>query len=165
MNAVILAMLIMSWVAIALLVLGYAGLVAQIKDLQSRAVPAAPTTVFPELAATGPGAYTVALTLSSTCGTCDEAFEIWPQLASELVAGGHRPVLISIDNSPVWTERGAENLLLASDLSAPLLLSYQPALVRFDSTGALFSADPLGSAAGLREAVHELLAPSVPSAR
>jgi hypothetical protein len=154
-TAVLAAAVAVSWIALILLGLGYAQLVAQIKELQSRGATERPS-VFADLAAPSAGKRTVALAVTTTCDTCTVVFEEWLTVAPRLAAAGHRAVLISVDNTDIWSSRGAQNVVLAADLSAPLLLAYQPALVQFDDTGALLSADPLGSTAGLHDACASL---------
>lgn len=148
MTAILAAGLVLSWVAIALLALGYAGLLGRLRDLQA----GRPGTqqVNPELAAPGPDRKTLVLALSSNCGTCESVFEPWQELAPKLSAAGHRTVLIAVDGSDKWAQRGAYGTLDAERLSSPLLIAYQPALLVFDDSGVLLSADPIGSAEGLR---------------
>ena len=156
MTAVLAAAVIVSWAALIVLALGYAQIVGQLKELSSRGTTAG-SAVFPDLAAPSAAVRTLALTLTTTCDTCSAAFEEWRTLAGRLTAAGHRTLVISVDNTDVWTARGGADVHLASGLSAPLLLAYQPALVEFAHTGALVAAEPLGSAAGLRDACERFL--------
>jgi len=157
-TTILVAALVLAWAAIVLLTLGYAGLVAQIRELQSRSVAQAPS-VYPDLAAPSPDTRTVVLLLSTSCDTCAEVFHDWLELARQLTAAGHRAAVVSVDGSRVWAQRGATDVLLAADLSAPLLVAYQPAVLLFDHRGAVVSAEPIGSAAGLHDACAPLLDP------
>ncbi|GII90936.1 hypothetical protein [Sinosporangium siamense] len=149
MTSVLIAAVVVSWAAIALLTFGYAGLVGQIRELQARGNTVRPKA-YPDLAAPSAGVRTVALTLTTSCATCETVFDPWLEIERELAANGHRTLVISMDGSTTWTSRGARSVVLAEDLSAPLLLAYQPALVTFDHEGNLLAADPIGSVEGLR---------------
>ncbi len=148
MQTVLAAGLVTAWAAIALLLLGYGRLAADVRELQSRGMSATRTT-YPMLAAPGPPHKTVLLALSGSCSTCDTVFPHWLDIATELREAGHRTVTLSLDSSPKWTEGGTESVT-ADDLPAPFLLTYQPALVVFDHEGGVVSADPDGSVDTLR---------------
>ena len=148
MQTILVAGLVTAWAAIALLLLGYGRLAADVRELQSRGMTAARTR-YPMLAAPGPLHKTVVLALSGSCSTCDTVFPHWLTIAPELREAGHRMVTLSLDNSPKWTDDGVESVT-ADDLPAPFLLTYQPALVVIDHEGAVVSADPVGSVDTLR---------------
>ncbi|MEU7653989.1 hypothetical protein AB0C50_07610 [Micromonospora taraxaci] len=156
MTSILAAALVAAWAAIVLLFLGYSALLGQIRELKS-GQPTGGGVSHPELAAPSAVSRTVALVVGSGCATCAEVLPAWLTLAPQLADAGHRPVLLSIDNSTGWAEHGAETFMLGSELSAPLLLAYQPALLLFDESGAIVSAEPVGSALGLQEYCAPLL--------
>ena len=150
MQTILVAGLVTSWAAIALLLLGYGRLAANVRELQSRGMSAARTR-YPMLAAPGPMHKTIVLALSGSCSTCDTVFPHWLTIAPELREAGHRTVALSLDNSPKWTDGGGgTESVTTDDLPAPFLLTYQPALVVIDHEGAVVSADPVGSVDTLR---------------
>ncbi|MEV0595954.1 hypothetical protein [Nonomuraea cavernae] len=150
MTGVLLSLLVTAWVAIALLAFGYAGLLGQIRQIKDQHVRSVtPQNTFPELAAPSATSRTIALALTTSCGTCETVFEPWLELEKQLVADGHRTALISMDGVDVWSERGAKEVVQAGELTSALLISFQPALLVFDAAGDLISADPVGSADAL----------------
>lgn len=157
MTAILSAGLVLAWIAIALLALGYAGLLAKLRDMQGQVAKPGAGQVNPELAASGPGRRTFVLALSSTCQTCEQVFARWPEQVTRLSAAGHRSVVVSMDGSRVWEERGAAHVIHAEELSSPFLIAYQPALLVFDERGALLSADPIGSAQSLHDTCQAYL--------
>jgi hypothetical protein len=158
MTQVLVAGLVVAWLAIALLALGYAGLVRKVGELQTRGATMT-TQVYPDLAATAANRRTVALALSRSCPTCEVVFDAWLDIAARLMQEGHRAVVISMDGSPEWSTRGAPDVLRADELSAPLLIAYQPALILLDGGGAVVSAEPVGSAETLRAMCAPLTQP------
>ncbi|GAA2207168.1 hypothetical protein GCM10009850_026260 [Nonomuraea monospora] len=158
MIAILSAALVLAWVAIALLAFGYAGLLGKVRELQEGRGPGT-SQVNPELAARGPGSRSLALALTSTCSTCEKVFAEWGALAARLNAAGDRTTVVSMDDSAKWQERGATDVVLASELSSPFLIAYQPALLVFDERGALLSAEPIGSVEGLHALCEPFLEP------
>jgi hypothetical protein len=159
MTGILAAALAVAWLAIVLLGLGYAGLVGQVRELQSRRA-ATDVQKYPDLAAPSAGTRSVVLALSRSCGTCETVFDAWLDLAARLTVAGHRPVLVSLDGDTQWRDRGAPEVLTAEELSAPFLIAYQPALLIVDGAGTLVSAEPIGSAESLRAACESLTAPA-----
>jgi hypothetical protein len=175
MTGILAAALAVAWLAIVLLGLGYAGLVGQVRELQSRRA-ATDVQKYPDLAAPSAGTRSVVLALSRSCGTCETVLDAWLDLAARLTVAGHRPVLVSLDGDTQWLnlpgawtfgrrdandgERGAPEVLTAEELSAPFLIAYQPALLIVDGAGTLVSAEPIGSAESLRAACESLTAPA-----
>ncbi len=157
MTGILAAALAVAWLAIVLLGLGYASLVGQVRELQSRRA-ATEVQKYPDLAAPSAGTRSVVLALSRSCGTCETVFDAWLDLAARLSAAGHRPVLVSLDGDTEWRERGAPEVLTAEELSAPFLIAYQPALLIVDGAGTLVSAEPIGSVESLRAACESLIA-------
>ncbi|MEU7614407.1 hypothetical protein [Micromonospora sp. NPDC049204] len=156
MFTVLSAAVVTAWLAIALLALGYGGLVVQIRELQSRGTHPS-RTLYPELAAPERSLSTVALAVTKTCPTCAEAFEEWRGVARDLKGMGHRPVTISLDGSTDWLVPEGTELKTADELTSPFLLAYQPALLIIDSNGELLSAEPVGSAVALRKRCYEVM--------
>jgi hypothetical protein len=159
MTGILAAALVVAWLAIALLGLGYAGLVGQVRELQARRA-ATEVQKYPDLAAPSAGTRSVVLALSRSCGTCEVVFDAWLDVAARLTAAGHRAVLVSLDGSAEWSDRGAPEVLTAEELSAPFLIAYQPALLIVDGAGTLLSAEPTGSAESLRKACESFPAPA-----
>ncbi|MGW5675323.1 hypothetical protein ACWEV4_09580 [Streptomyces sp. NPDC003860] len=147
MLSVLTVLLVLAWAAIAFLTFGYAALVAKVRALESggAAQAGSPSRRWPELAPAGTGGRTLALVVSSSCPTCEEVVPAWPAVSGPLSDAGHRPVLIDIDDSGRWHGAGAGEVVRGSELSAPLLLAYQPALLVLDGDGTLLSAEPIGS--------------------
>ncbi|MFG1673134.1 hypothetical protein [Micromonospora sp. NPDC049282] len=156
MTSILAAAVAVSWVAIVLLFLGYTALLTQIKELRTVSSTDDNFT-YPELAASTSTSRTVVLVVSATCATCEQVLPSWLAIAPRLTAAGHRTVLLSIDDSTVWTDRGAPSAMLGSELSAPLLLAYQPALLLIDASGRIESAEPVGSATRLEDMCASLL--------
>lgn len=162
MNAVLIAALILSWGAIALLTLGFANLTMQIRELQSRGDGGpTPRDAHPELAAPVAGVRTVTLGVAAGCDSCTEVYAAWVNLVPGLRAAGHRPVLLSLDGSEHWERGPDDEFLRGEQLSAPFLLAYQPALLILDEKGGLLSADPIGSAEGLHDTLRALIGTEV----
>ncbi|HEX8630745.1 MAG TPA: hypothetical protein VF755_21510 [Catenuloplanes sp.] len=165
MTGILVAALVLAWAAIAMLALGYSSLTMQLRGLHSRG-GAGVGDPHPELAAPGAGRRTLTLAVTDGCESCVEVFAAWVELSPALRAAGHRTVVLSLDGSTHWRVGPEEEFFLTDQLSSPFLLAYQPALLVLDETGALVSADPIGSAAGLHEAVSTMVdayAPSGPS--
>lgn len=159
MLSVLTVLLVLAWAAIVFLTFGYAALVAKVRALETGAAGQAgsPARQWPELApSSGAGAAgrTLALVVSSSCPTCEEVVPAWPEVGGALAATGHRPVLIDIDDSGRWHGAGAGEVVRGSELSAPLLLAYQPALLILDGDGTLLTAEPIGSVDTLAAAVE-----------
>ncbi|MGW0809228.1 hypothetical protein [Nonomuraea sp. NPDC002799] len=164
MTAILSAGLVLAWVAILLLALGYAGLLGKLRELQEGRGPGA-GQLNPELAARGPGRRSLVLALTSTCSTCEQVFTDWAELAARLNVVGNRTMVVSMDDSPKWEERGATDVILARELSSPFLIAYQPALLVFDDQGALLSAEPIGSVEGLHAVCEPFLEPATSAIR
>ncbi|GGK21297.1 hypothetical protein GCM10010124_12240 [Pilimelia terevasa] len=158
MTGVLTAALALSWVAIGLLAAGYAALTVQVRELRGPGGPAGlagPARVH-ELAA--PRARTVVLVVAQSCGTCRTVFPAWGNAARLLRARGLHTAVLSADGSAHWELDPEDRLVLQSQLSAPLLLAYQPALAVVDHHGAVRSTEPVGSVRRLEELCAALAA-------
>ncbi|MEU0685384.1 hypothetical protein [Streptomyces uncialis] len=158
MQSVLVVLLVLAWAAIAFLTFGYAALVGKVRALETRGSTSSdPSRRWPDLAAPAAAKRTLALVVSSTCPTCEEAVAAWPAIRRALSGAGHRTLLIDIDNSGRWKDADAGEIRQGAELSSPLLLAYQPALLLLDADGALLSAEPVGSAETLTALTAEHL--------
>jgi len=156
MNGILVSAVVLAWVVILLLVLGYAGLLGQIQQLKS-GQSSSTRTVIRELAAPGPGTRAIVLAVGQSCETCADVFARWPRVATDLASAGHRCVVVSLDGSRHWAATWSGEILRLDELSSPLLIAFQPALLMLDHDGRVLSADPVGSADGLVETARRLL--------
>ncbi|GGJ95406.1 hypothetical protein GCM10010123_26490 [Pilimelia anulata] len=155
MIAILTAALVLSWVAIGLLAAGYAALTVQVRALRNAAPPPSGgptgTARVHELAAPRPEVLTAVLVVSQGCATCKTVFPAWASAARLLRARGLHTAVLSADGSAHWELDPEDRLLLQSQLSAPLLLAYQPALATVDHHGVVRSTEPVGSVRRLEE--------------
>jgi hypothetical protein len=154
---VLVASAIVAWVAIIVLTLGFARLLAEVRELQRQSSHAGDSgTTHPELAPDNDFTATVVLALSSTCETCTEVFDAWTDVTPSLTAAGFRPLILALDGVQRWKGRGVA-VQSVGDLMQPLLLAYQPALMVVNRDGAIVSAVPVGSKLALAEKCEFLI--------
>lgn len=155
--SVLAAAVVLAWVCLVVLTLAMAGILRQVRELQSDvaqlAVPRQRTSSgrsMPDLAGTGP---LVLLVLDPGCSLCDAVAPPFTRLAAAH-PGTRFEVLAARDRWPGTAEVRSR---VDPDLVAELDLPWAPALVAADPAGTVRAIQPVHSPERLDEQVNALL--------
>lgn len=156
--SVLVAALVLAWVCLILLVLAMAGMLRQIRELQSDVAQLSPRGRRPlvgrrldELAG---DTSTVLLVLTPGCGFCEVAYDIVAEIAR--AHPRTRFEALSFRNVD-WSTRPSLRVRVDERLFAELDVPWAPALLVVDPSGTVVSARSIGSEESLREQLNELL--------
>jgi hypothetical protein len=158
------AMLTLAWGCLAVLTLAMAGMLRQLRELQTEMVAlrskqgmqpwrAAMGRQVPQLAGAGPA---VLLVLDPGCGLCDEVHEPFTRLPAEN-SGIRFEVLAPGALRPHWAAAPGIRSRVDPVLVTELDLPWAPALLHIGDDGTVLAAQPVVAAHQLRQQVAELL--------
>lgn len=154
------AAIALSWVAIIVLALGLAGMLAQVRDLQSALAELNPTAGRHDLigraAALPPGdgsERALLLVVNHVCSSCREVLEALAEQAPRL--GAYRLLLLSYQDSPDWHRHPGIEVWIDPARYRELDLPWTPGLLTVED-GIVVAVRGVGSAAELRAIVAGL---------
>ncbi|MQA25907.1 MAG: hypothetical protein GEU94_10605, partial [Micromonosporaceae bacterium] len=149
------AALILTWVVLAVLAFGLAGMLRQLRDVQAAlrdAAPADRAAQAPEAVRPAGGAdLAVVLVADDTCPVCAELAPMLPELA-QTAPQDVDVVLVASGSAEKWAmPDGAQvRVIVDRDTMHRVDPGWRPALLAVDGTGAVLAAEPVGSVEQLR---------------
>ena len=154
------AVLVVTWLAIVVLALALAGLIRQVRDLaaavrsRGRSPLALRSDAIPSLRSTDGTSRTVLLVVDDACTTCHLVAPEFITLASSAADTEFR-VLTYAEGTRAWLD--GTDIVVDVDEEAYRLLNvpWRPALVLVDADGTVLEAKPVGSIDSLRRTVEE----------
>ena len=151
----------LAWGCLIVLTLAMAGMLRQLRELQTEVVAlrseqgmqpwrATMGRRVPDLAGAGPA---VLLVLDPGCGLCDEVHEPFTRLAAE-----HPGIRFEVlSPRPRWADAPGIRSRIDPTLVAELDLAWAPALLHVDGDGTVLAAQPVASAQQIHQQVAGLL--------
>lgn len=169
------AVLVLTWIALAVLALALAGTLRQLRDVQAALVqarggsPGRPWSAPPQLCP-GPGvAVSIVLLVDESCPSCTGVAQEFARLAGEMAppatdppsATGPPPAafhLVAGAGPQRWRHLAGPSLAVHADSSMyrQLDTGWRPALTLLDGDGARLATEPAGSVEAVRALVPEL---------
>jgi len=154
------AVLVVTWLAIVVLALALAGLMRQVRDLaaavrsRGRSPLVLRSDAIPSLRSTDGTSRTVLLVVDDVCTTCHLVAPEFAALARNAVGTQFR-VLSYTEGTRAWLD-GADIVVdVDEDAYRQLNVPWRPALVLVDADGTVLEAKPVGSIESLRRTVDE----------
>ena len=162
--SVLAAGLTLAWGCLAVLTLAMAGMLRQLRELQTEVVAlrseqgmqpwrAAVGRRLPQLAGAGQA---ILLVLDPGCGLCDEVHEPFIRLPAEH-PGTRFEVLSPRPPRQHWTDAPGMRSRVDPELAAELDLPWAPALLHVDHDGTVLAAQPVVAAQQISQQVADLL--------
>ncbi len=154
------AVLVVTWLAIMVLALALAGLMRQVRDLtaavrsRGRSPLMLRSDAIPSLRSTDGTSRTVLLVVDDVCTTCHLVAPEFTALARN-AAGIEFRMLTYAEGTRAWLD-GADIVVDVDDEAYRRLnVPWRPALVLVDADGTVLEAKPVGSIESLRRTVEE----------
>lgn len=156
------AVLVVTWLAIVVLALALAGLTRQVRDLaaavrsRGRSPLVPQSDAIPSLQSTDGTSRTVLLVIDDVCTTCRLVAPEFATLVSNIARMEFR-VLTYTESTRAWLD-GADIVVdVDEDAYRRLNVPWRPALVLVDADGTVLEAKPVGSIESLHRTVAEYI--------